>query len=49
MKADSHCALFSGARTKNSSASLPFRSESEIISEWVRNLFQKRGLLGPQW
>lgn len=46
---DSNCFIFSGTRTKNSSASLPFKSESEIISEWVRNLFQKRGLLGPIW
>lgn len=29
---DSHCFIFSGTRTKNSSASLPFKSESEIIS-----------------
>lgn len=46
---DSHCFIFSGTRTKNSSASLPFKSESEIISDWVRSLFQKRGLLGPSW
>jgi hypothetical protein len=46
---DSHCYIFSGTRTKNSSASLPFKSESEIISDWVRTLFQKRGLLGPIW
>lgn len=46
---DSHCFIFSGTRTKNSSASLPFKSESEIISDWVRSLFQKRGLLGPVW
>ena len=31
-KNDSHYCMFSGTRTKNSSASLPYRSESEIIS-----------------
>jgi hypothetical protein len=48
-RGDSNCYLFSGTRTKNSSTSLPYRSESEIISEWVRSLFQKKGLLGPGW
>ena len=37
------------SKTKNSSSAATCRSESEIIMEWVKSLFHKRGLLGPHW
>ena len=37
------------SKTKNSSSAATCRSESEIIMEWVRSLFHKRGLMGPHW
>lgn len=48
-KLDSNYYNISSGRTKHSSSTMGYRSESEIIHEWVRSLFQKKNLLGVQW
>jgi hypothetical protein len=36
-------------RTKNSSDSLPAKTQDELIAEWICGFMQRRRLLGPHW